>query len=41
MLGTPVIRTFEDTFAFGGSRTNRTDAAWDSLIPSTCQINGS
>ncbi|KUL89006.1 hypothetical protein ZTR_06062 [Talaromyces verruculosus] len=31
--GTPVIRTFEDTFAFGGPRTNRTDAAWDSLIP--------
>lgn len=40
MLGTPVIRTFEDTFAFGGPRTNRTDAAWDSLIPSKCQING-
>lgn len=39
MLGTSVIRTFEDTFAFGGPRTNRTDAAWDSLIPSTCQIN--
>jgi hypothetical protein len=28
-----VVRTFEDTFAFGGKRTNRTDSNWRSLIP--------
>ncbi|KAH8694222.1 hypothetical protein BGW36DRAFT_430241 [Talaromyces proteolyticus] len=31
--GNPVVRTFEDTFAFGGPRNNRTDAAWDGLLP--------
>lgn len=32
-ITTPVVRTFEDTFSFGGGRTNRTDRNWNSLIP--------